>query len=329
MGYYWEKIQGHIEIVNQQRPVQEVIDDPKTSAIVRERLINVQAARNFASEVLGLPDNDSYRNYADIGRDYVVWTVVATPPYSIKAKEWCFVIVGCLSYRGYFSKQSADAFAEELKKQNLDVYVSGIKAYSTLGWLDDPLLNTMLYQSEAYRVGIIFHELAHQQIYIEDDTASNEAFASTVELEGVKAWFTQMAKKGEYKNYLIIRQRDKEFKALLRKTREQLKVLYNSSEKTVSMKENKARIFTQLQLTYQKFRQHWNNYSGYDHWMANKLNNAHLALVATYNDRIPAFQNLFKKTDNNYQLFYKKAAQLMHLKKKQRILALDKLMNKS
>jgi len=329
MGYYWEKIQGHTEITNQQRPVQDVIDDPQTPAVVRERLISTQAARNFASEILQLPDNESYRNYADIGRDYVVWTVIATPPYSTKAKEWCFLIVGCLSYRGYFSKQSADEFAQELKNQNMDVYVSGIKAYSTLGWFDDPLLNTMLYQSEAYRVGIIFHELAHQQIYVEDDTASNEAFASTVELEGVKAWFSQPDKKYQYKDYLLSRRRDKDFKDLLKRTREKLNLLFSSSLKIDNIKENKVKIFSQLQRSYKDFKLRWDDYSGYDKWMSKKLNNAHLALVATYNNRIPAFENLFKESGDNFTLFYKKVEKLMSLEKKQRITELDKLMSKS
>ena len=327
LGYYWEKIQGHVEIINKEQPVQDVIDSPETSSILRERLVNTQAARNFASEVLKLPDNDSYRNYVDIGRDYVVWTVVATQPYSIKPKEWCFMVVGCLSYRGYFSKKSAEEFAEELKKQNMDVYVSGIKAYSTLGWFDDPLLSTMLYQSEAYRVGIIFHELAHQKLYIENDTASNEAFASTVELEGVKAWFSQANKKHEYKKYLISKQRDADFKKILKQTRGQLNTLYTSGLPTGAIQKEKENIFAQMQDSYNNFKRRWNDYKGYDKWMAKKLNNAHLALVATYNDRIPAFQKIFKDSDNDYVLFYKKVEALMSLEKQERNLEFDKMLS--
>ena len=328
LGYYWEKIQGHAEIVNNQVPVQDVIDNPETSSIVRERLINVQAARDFATKVLQLPDNESYRNYVDIGRENAVWTVVATQPYSIKPKEWCFFIVGCLSYRGYFSKQKADEFAEELKKQNMDVYVSGTKAYSTLGWFNDPLLSSMLYKSEAYRVGIIFHELAHQKIYVEDDTASNEAFASTVELEGVKTWFNQAEKKHMYKDYLISRQRDEDFKNLLKQTRRQLNTLYNNESKKVDVEKQKVKVFELLQVAYKEFKHRWDNYSGYDKWMSNKLNNAHLALISTYNDRIPAFQALFKKANYDYKSFYEKVEQLMSIEKNKRIIELDNLMRK-
>jgi len=303
-GYYWEKIQGHTEILDKQQPVQEVIDNPETSVETRKRLVNTQQARDFASEVLLLPDNDSYRNYADIGRDYAVWTVVATPPYSVKPEQWCFLFVGCLSYRGYFSKQSAENFADELRKKNMDVYIAGTKAYSTLGWFDDPLLNTMLYKSEAYRVGIIFHELAHQQMYVEDDTAFNEAFASTVELEGIKLWFAKQDDPEKFAKYLIMKKRDQSFKKLLLQTRKDLEELYSTKLKTELMQIKKENIFIKLKSNYEKLKSRWNGYTGYDKWMAQKLNNAHLALVATYNDFIPAFSALYKASNSNFKKFY-------------------------
>jgi len=328
LGYYWEKVQGQAEILNKQQPIQAVIENPKTTASVKAKLINVQQARKFASDVLLLPDNNSYRNYADIGRDYVVWTVVATSPYSIKPKEWCFLIVGCLSYRGCFSKQSAEDFAAKLKKQGMDVYVSGIKAYSTLGWFDAPLLNTMLYKSEAYRVGIIFHELAHQKIYVENDTAFNEAFATSVELEGIKAWFKHEEKQQKFKKYLIRKKRDKIFKHLLKNSRTKLKNLYAENKTPQQLQVEKKSIFTQLQVDYTKFKNNWHGYTGYDEWMSQGLNNAHLALVATYNDWLHAFSHLFENANRNYQLYFKKIKQLTELDKNQREKQLEELMAK-
>lgn len=327
IGFYWEKIQGHAEILNAQQPIQEVIENPKTAASVRDKLINAQQARKFASEVLLLPDNDSYRNYVDIKRDYVVWTIVATPPYSIKPKEWCFLIVGCLSYRGYFSKQAAEEFAATLKDQGMDVYVSGAKAYSTLGWFDDPLLSTMLYKSEAYRVGIIFHELAHQQIYVENDTAFNEAFATSVELEGIKAWYTQTANQQKFKKHLIAKKRDKDFKTLLRNTRKELEILYAEKQQPKKWQTRKEIIFKQLHLSYKKFKRKWGNYTGYDKWMSQDLNNAHLALVATYNNWLPAFSKIFEKANRNYKVYYKEIERLTELDKTQREKQLQKLMS--
>ena len=310
VAYYWEKVQGHTEILEKQRPVQEVIDSPDTKAQIRERLKNVQQARNFASDKLLLPENDSYRYYADIGRDYVVWTVVATPPYSMKPKQWCFLIVGCLSYRGYFSKQSAEEFAAELKKKNMDVYVAGTKAYSTLGWFDDPLLNTMLYKSEAYRVGIIFHELAHQKMYVEDDTAFNEAFASAVEKQGVKEWFVQQKNANKFEKYILSKKRDDQFKKLLLDTRKNLEKLYTKKISIDLMQVEKKSLFKQLRENYNKFKIRWHGYTGFDKWMSNNLNNSHLALVATYNNLIPAFDGLFKASGDNFKVFYEKVNEL-------------------
>ena len=326
LAYYWEKIEGHSEILNKQRPIQDVIYDPKTTQKIKQRLTNAKEARKFASEILKLPDNDSYRNYADIGRDYVVWTVVATPPYSIKPKEWCFIIVGCLSYRGYFSKQSAEDFAAELRKKKMDVYVAGTKAYSTLGWFDDPLLNTMLYKSEAYRIGIIFHELAHQQMYADSDTAFNEAFATTVELQGIKHWFTLTDKQQLYADYAVAKNRDKEFKNLLIQAQENLKNIYVLEQSDSVLESKKMQVFKKLKNQYEKFKQRWSDYNGYDKWMAQPLNNAHLALVATYNNWVPALTQLFEQSNHDYKIFYKKIEQLKDLDKQQREVKLYQLM---
>ncbi|VAW94211.1 PUTATIVE ZINC PROTEASE PROTEIN [hydrothermal vent metagenome] len=327
VGYYWEKIQGHTELLNKQQPIQVVIDNPLTNPDVKTLLINAQQARNFASKVLLLPDNGSYRNYVDVGRDYVVWTVVATPPYSIQPEEWCFLIVGCLSYRGYFSEQAAKEFAVTLKDKNMDVYVSGAKAYSTLGWFDDPLLSTMLYKSEAYRVGIIFHELAHQKIYVENDTAFNEAFATSVELEGVKAWFNKTENKQKFKQYLVVKKRDKDFKSLLNVARKELKILYESNKPPQQLQIGKEKIFVNLQASYKHYKKKWNNYTGYDKWMAQGLNNAHLALVATYNNWLPAFSRLFENANGDYKIFYNEVKRLTELDKMQREKKLEELMN--
>jgi len=326
MAYYWEKVQGHADILNNQRPIQEAIRDPATIKETKQRLINAKKAREFATATLKLPDNDSYRNYVDIKRDYAVWTVVATPPYSTKPKQWCFLIVGCLSYRGYFSEQKANEFAAQLKKQNMDVYVSGIKAYSTLGWFDDPLLSSMLYKSEAYRVGIIFHELAHQQFYLQDDTAFNEAFASTVELLGIKLWFEENKKLQKYKQYRIAKKRDEQFKQLLQDTRQVLMAHYQNTKNSSKLKTGKQFIFNQLKENYTALKIKWNGYDGYDRWMNQPLNNAHLAMIATYNDLIPAFKKMYLNANKNFTVFYKQVETLAEKPKQQRDLYLNTLM---
>ncbi len=317
MGYYWEKVTGQVEIMNSQRPIAEVLADDTVSEETKAALRNINAARKFASEELNLSDNNSYKEYADVGRPYVVYTVVATPRFSVKAKEWCFLIVGCLSYRGYFSKDKADEFAAELQQQGLDVYVAGTRAYSTLGWFSDPVLNTMLYKNEAYRVGLIFHELAHQQNYVDDDTAFNEGFATAVEIEGVERWYAQKNQPAATKQFYLDRQRSEAFKLMLKNTRDKLAAMYQSDISEQDKQTGKERIFTDLRQDYARLKQQWQGYAGYDNWMQQPLNNAHLALSNTYSEWVPAFRALLKRA-GSFGKFYENVAQLGELKREQR-----------
>lgn len=312
--YYMNALTGHARLLNAQRPLNEVLADPALPAQTRSRLESLQKARNFASRELDLPDNGSYRSYADLGRRYVVWNVVATPRYSLKPKQWCFVFVGCVSYRGYYQRAQAEAYADQLRAQGFDVQVAGASAYSTLGWLDDPLLNTMLYRSEALRVGIIFHELAHQQLFIKGDTTFNESFASVVEQEGVRRWFLTQGKSAPYQAYMKAQKRGVRFRQMLLQTRQKLQRLYR--QKTVKsetyMRKKKAQIFVALKQAFAQLKKSQPAFSAYDHWMAQDLNNAHLALVATYHKDIPALLHLLRAKQGNLRDFYHAAAELAH-----------------
>lgn len=310
--YYMNALSGHAQLLNAQRPLAEVLADPALPVQTRKRLESLQVARDFASRELALPDNDSYRSYADLGRPYAVWNVVATPPYSLKPKQWCFIFVGCISYRGYYQREQAQTYADQLHAQGLDVQVAGVRAYSTLGWSDDPLLNTMLYRSEARRVGIIFHELAHQQLFIKGDTTFNESFASVVEQEGVRRWFLAKGKAASYRAYLEERQRDVRFKQMLLQTREKLQKLYRQNIDKKRMQKGKERIFAELKQTFASLKKSQSAFSVYAQWMAQDLNNAHLALVATYYEDVPALKQLLKAKQGNLRAFYRAAAELAH-----------------
>ncbi len=312
--YYMHALSGHAQLLNAQRPLDEVLADPAVPKQTRTRLESLQAARNFASRELGLPDNGSYRSYADLGRAYVVWNVVATPPYSLKPKQWCFIFVGCVSYRGYYQRAQAEAYANQLRAQGLDVQVAGASAYSTLGWLDDPLLNTMLYRSEARRVGIIFHELAHQQLFIKGDTTFNESFASVVEQEGVRRWFLAQGKPAPYQAYMDEQKRGVRFRQMLLQTRQKLQRLYRqkADKSETSMRKEKARIFAELKQAFAQLKKSQPAFSAYDHWMAQDLNNAYLALVATYHKDVPALVHLLQAKQGNLRVFYHAAADLAH-----------------
>lgn len=317
-GYYLDLMEGHSELMEKQQPITDILAAKETKPKLRKLLVSSQKIRNFASKSLYLPQNDSYRWYADIKRPYAVWNVVAAKEFSTKAKSWCFLIVGCLSYRGYFSKDDAEAYAQKLKNEGYDVYVAGAKAYSTLGWFDDPLLNTMMLKSEAHRAGIIFHELAHQVIYIDDDSAFNEAFATSVEQEGIKRWFKQKGKPEEFEKYLKGKFRDNQINLLLLDTRNNLKLIYNSDKDINIKRKHKKKIFAEMLIKYEKLKKSWSGYTGFDTWIYQGLNNAHLLLVATYHDLVPAFNLVLKQQNYNLKKFYSVVEELGDLEKGQR-----------
>src|SRR5688572_22417199 len=199
--YLVQAARGQMQLMNERRPIPQVVADPDTSETLRAKLMEVGAARDFASEVLGLPENGSYRSYADLGRSYVVWNVVATPEFSVEPKRWCFPVAGCVAYRGYFSEAAAKKFAAKLRSQGYDVVVGGVPAYSTLGRFADPVLNTMLGYGDVDLAAIIFHELSHQVVYIPGDSAFNEAFAVAVEQAGLQRWLAFRGRSGELERY--------------------------------------------------------------------------------------------------------------------------------
>lgn len=325
LNYYSQAILGQQEIFAKAQPIQTLLQSPKTSPSLKQKLTNVVAIRKFATETLHLPDNDSYSTYADLERPYVLWNVVANPPFSLKSKTWCFPFVGCLSYRGYFKQADAQAFAEKLKKQGFDVYIGDIPAYSTLGWFDDPVLNTMMHWSRPHLASLIFHELAHQLVYVRDDTDFNEGFASTVEVLGVTKWLAAYGSQAEKQAYQQYIQRQQTFIKLVLETKQQLAELYAQDLPTTAMQKQKTTILNQLQENYEKVKNNqWDGYSGYDAWFA-KLNNAKLALVSTYQKWVPAFKALFQQSQD-FKQFYQAVIQLTTLSPAERNLQLKSLL---
>ncbi|MFO8025790.1 aminopeptidase [Thiohalophilus sp.] len=318
VSYYLQAVNGHAAILNQARPVSEVISNPDTGTELRAALLDIQNARQFAVEALQLPDNDSYRYYADIDREYAVWNIIATPPLSIEPHQWCFLFAGCLNYRGYFSEQQANEYAAGLEKEGYDTYVAGARAYSTLGWFEDPLLNTMLLRNEARRVGIVFHELAHQKFYFADDPSFNESFAVFIEQEGVKRWFAARGRNQAYTHYRQTLERRRQFHNLLLTTRQRLKRLYASDLNDMLKQARKRHHFAQLKQDYQILKQQWAGYGGYDNWMQQRLNNAHLALIATYREQVAGFEQLLDSLDGDLTDFYKAIEKLAGLTPEQR-----------
>lgn len=322
--YVLQAASGQAEVLARSEPIEQVIAHPDTPAATRERLELARDARAFAIRELGLPDGRSYQAYADLGRRYVVWNVVATPRLSVEPVRWCYPVAGCVAYRGYFDEDSARTAAARLRRSGHDVTVGGVATYSTLGHLPDPLFNTMLGWRETRFVGTIFHELAHERLYLPGDSEFNEAYASVVEAAGVRLWLAERGRANEVPAYDLALEREAEFAVLLRSTRKELSQLYRSGRPRAELDVEKQRTFGVLKFRYEGLRQVWGGYGGYDAWFARTLNNAHLASVATYHDCVPG---LFGELEaaGSLEAFHARAEELARLPRDERHAAVCRL----
>src|SRR5450432_3099331 len=317
--YVMQAATGQWHVMHERVPIDKVIADPHTPEAVRAQLEQAQAARDFAVQDLGLPDNKSYRSYADIGRPYVVWNVVATAEFSVAPEHWCFPVPGCVSYRGYFHEDSARKFAAKMQKKGFDVSVGGVPAYSTLGKFADPVLSSMLRYGDDDLAATIFHELAHQLLYVRDDSSFNEAFATTVEDAGLERWIAHQGGGMRIREYRDEQAREAASVRMLSATRARLAHLYASGVPRQLMRERKQQILAQLdgQIRELEYREGV-TYPLYDQWIAQGLNNAQLASIATYYDCVPGFKRLLAEADNDLPRFYAAAAALSKLPRAQR-----------
>ncbi len=323
VSFYTQAVGGQFEIWRKARPIERVVTDNGTGAPLRERLQAVARIREFASRELALPDNGSYRAYADLGRRYVVWNVFAAPALSLEPRQWCFPVAGCVAYRGYFSEADAEAFAARQRAKGDDVAVLGVPAYSTLGWFDDPVLSTFIGLPEVELAGLIFHELAHQVAYVDDDTVFNESFAVTVELAGVDRWLSQHGTPAQREAWAAGQERKRAFLALAARTRGQLDELYSSDAGEAAKRNGKAQIFAAMRADYARLKAKWGGFSGYDAWLEEPLNNATLVPLATYSVLVPGFQALLADQGGDLERFYAAVKALAGRPPEERRLALS------
>ncbi len=305
IAYLAQATQGQWRVMRARRPIDRVLSDPATTPQLKSRLELVLDAREFASRELSLPDNGSYRSYADLGRPYVVWNVVAAPEFSVVPLHWCFPFTGCLSYRGYFRERNARAYAAHLAERGNDTLVAGVAAYSTLGHFDDPVLNTMMRYGTLDLVATMFHELAHQLIYVKGDSVFNESFASMVEEEGLRRWLAARNRSLELQDFLGQRSASRAIVDALAEGRGELDALYHQPLDPDRMRVRKRELMMAIgervrALEQQRQMQH----SGFDAWIDAGLNNAHLASIATYSDCVPGFQQLLDRNGGDLPAFY-------------------------
>lgn len=323
IGYYGHLAQGEYALLSARRPIERVLEDPAADATLKARLRLAAQARDFASTRLGLPRNASYTQYADLERPYATWNVYAAPEFSVGAHEQCYPLVGCLAYRGYFDRKRADAEAARLGAQGYDTWVGGSAAYSTLGWFADPILNTMLRWDDDELAGTIFHELAHQRLFVKGDTEFNESFATFVQREGLREWRVarDLPPRGDADEA-----RADEFERLVLDARERLRALYAEPLADADKRERKREEIERLRADYYRLRDaRWHGAKLYDDWIGGAINNAKLLPFGLYHRWVPAFAALFAQ-GADWPAFYDAAAKIARLDAGAREAALTKLL---
>ncbi len=325
MGYYLQAAHGQFSLLSAARPIDAWLSDPAADDKLKAKLARVKEIRRFAADELGLPDNASYTTYADLGRPYALWNVVAAHEFELEPVKWCFPVAGCVNYRGYYSQAEARKFADQLRRDGYDVQIDGVPAYSTLGWFDDPVLSTFINYSDGELARLVFHELAHQVVYTKNDSRFNEAFAVAVEEEGMERWIAAHGDAEARRKYAERVARKKDFVGLLMRHRSALEEIYASDASNAEKRQRKQQIFQVLKEEYQLIKtQRWNGYKGYDRWFDEPLSNAHLASVATYYDLVPGFRALLKQQKDLSTFFHevRKIAALPKAERHQMLAAL-------
>jgi predicted aminopeptidase len=311
--YYSQAVGGHVRIMLAQRPIPELLDASDTPPALREKLSYVLALREFARKDLRLPVGGAYLSYVDLHRNHVVWNVFAAPELSLEPKTWCYPVVGCASYRGYFARREAESCAAALSRGGYDVFVGGALAYSTLGWFDDPVLSTFLQLDNARLSALLFHELAHRMLYVAGDTAFNESFATAVEEEGLRRWAAASQAPGLLAEYMGVRKLRDAFIAMVSRRKDELKVLYAGGLSVEHKRAEKAEIFAALLRDFEAEKQKLPALAVYEQWLASGLNNAGLAAIAVYHDLVPAFQRLLNRSNGDLAAFYRECRRLSRL----------------
>jgi predicted aminopeptidase len=317
IDYYWSSAAGEMDLLTRAQPIPQVIEQTQDEALAA-RLKRVREIRSFASHDLGLPDNGSYTRYTELGRPYVLWNVFAAPELSLTPRQWCFPVAGCVNYRGYFNEAQARTEADKLAAAGDDAYIGGVPAYSTLGWFDDPVLSTFVRWPETELARLIFHELAHQLLYVKDDSVFNESFAVTVEEAGVKRWLAAQNNPDLDRQFARNERLRTAFRDVVAKTRATLLDIYASPASDEMKRKLKAEAFVAMRTAYEQAKAGEPGLANYDRWFAQSPNNASLAAFAVYTERVPAFQALLAQEGGDLPRFYARVKTLAAMPKSER-----------
>ena len=316
--FYWQGFAGQLDLLARARPIPEVAEST-SDPVLKAKLERAQEMRAFASRELALPDNGSFTRYADLGRPYVVWNVFAAPALSLAPRQWCFPVAGCVAYRGYFAEDDARAEGARLAAEGYDVHVAGVPAYSTLGYFDDPVLSTFIRARDTEVARLIFHELAHQIVYVKDDSSFNESFAVAVEEEGLARWSAAHPGNAQFaQDVARMRRLRADFRTLIRDTRDRLAALYASDLPESEKLARKAAIFADMRTEYEHVKAGWDGAPVFDRWFASGANNAGIVAAGLYADRVPQFTALLAAEGGDLPRFYARVRELAALPRAER-----------
>lgn len=321
--HYVHLLRGHYDLMSRRVPIAELLANAGTPDDVRHKLVVAQDARFFAVHTLQLPDNASYTLYADLQRPYVQWSVMAAPELSLKPKQWCFPVAGCVAYIGFYDREQALEEAQSLAGQGFDTHIGGVSAYSTLGWFDDPVLNTMLVGSDERLAGLIFHELAHQQLYASGDTMFNESLASFIEAQGLREFLSGQPER--LQRWQVHAARHARVVDLMLDARARLEALYAGNADVATQRRLKQQEFERLQARYAELRMAWGETADFDGWFADGFNNARLLPFGLYHQWVPAFAQLYRESAGDWKEFHRRAKALADLAPELRSRALSAL----
>jgi predicted aminopeptidase len=325
LPFYWQAIGGQLELLRKRTPIETLLADPELDPSLKSALGAVAEIRRFAVAELELPDNDSYTTYVDLERPYVVWNVVAADEFSVDPKRWCFPFAGCVAYRGFFDREDAERFQRQLVAEGYDTYSGGSSAYSTLGYFADPVLNTMIGGGEQYVASLLFHELAHQKLYVKDDSEFSEAFATAIEEYGTERWLEARGKADALDAYHRRLRYRADFAELIRTQQSRLRAVFARSEAPDEMRAAKVRAYDAMRTDYASLKQSWGGNADYDAWFAQPLNNATIAAVATYRRWVPVMRGRLDQL--GLPRFYEEMADLAKLDVAQRRARLETWLN--
>lgn len=333
-GYYRQAARGHFQILADRQPIDQRIEASDLKPDVSRKLSLILELREFAEKELALEPGRHYLDYVELDRRFVVWNVSATPEFSMEALGWWYPFLGALTYRGYFEESRARAYGEQQKARGNDVFVGGVEAYSTLGWFTDPVLSSFIGRRDDALAELIFHELAHQKVFVRGDTDFNEAYATAVAQEGLRRWLIARGDAGAIERRRVAFERMTQFVALVAGARDRLEGLYQSVDaKKLSdsererARERKREIIEQFSVDYRRVRDgQWGGYDGYDHWMNLPINNAQLNTIDTYYSLVPAFRELLRRNDGDLEAFYREVKRLKRMKKDARTAELESLL---